>query len=81
MPAVTDVSLRQVQLASSNGPAPVPVSALPDNRLGIEYPHLAGLLAHLAQSKITRLEVSSPSERGPVRWARERTQDPLVRVG
>jgi hypothetical protein len=80
MPAVTDVKLRQVKLASSKAPPPVSVSALPDNRLGIEYPHLAGLLAHVAQSKITRFEVSSPSEPGSVRWARERAQDPLVRV-
>ncbi|GAA5960388.1 hypothetical protein JCM8115_001164 [Rhodotorula mucilaginosa] len=77
MPAVTDVKLRQVKLASSKAPPPVSVSALPDNRLGIEYPHLAGLLAHVAQSKITWFEVSSPSEPGPVRWARERAQDPL----
>jgi hypothetical protein len=80
MPAVTDFKLRRVELDSSDDPAPDPVSTMPDNRLGIEYPHLAGLLAHVAQSKITRFEVSSPSEPGSVRWARERAQDPLVRV-
>lgn len=84
MPEVTDVKLRQVKLTTSSNKGttspPPPIHSLNDDRLGLEYAHLAVLLSHIARSKITRFEVSSPSQPGPVCWARETAQDSLVRV-
>lgn len=83
MPEVTDVKLRQVKLTSSSKGStspPPPISSLNGDRLGLEYAHLAVLLSHIARSKILRFEIASPSQPGPVRWARETARDLLVRV-